>query len=71
MPEFVKGLTNSWKGSFAVLVAFLCIVADVDNAVNLFGGGVFLPEAKLVIRYYLLILQGWLNPRYEELLEKF
>jgi hypothetical protein len=46
-------------------------VNDVDYAVHLFGGGVFLPEAKLVIRYYLLGLQCWLNPRYEVFLELF
>jgi hypothetical protein len=71
VPDFVKRLTNVLKGSHAVLVAFLCVVNDVDYAVNLFGGGVFLPEAKLVIRYYLLVLQFWLNPRYEKFLEYF
>jgi hypothetical protein len=69
MPDFVKSLANVQKCGRAVLVAFLCVVNDVDYTVNLFGSGVFLPEAKLMIRYYLLVLQCWLNPCYVEFLE--
>ena len=56
MPDFVKSLANVQKCGHAVLVAFLCVVNDVDYTVNLYGSGVFLPEAKLMIRYYLFVL---------------
>jgi hypothetical protein len=38
------------------LVFFLCVVDDVDDAVDLFSGGVLLPESKLMIGYYVLLL---------------
>ena len=69
MPDFVKGLANVQKCGRTVLVAFLCFVNDVDYKVNFFSSGVFLPEAKLMIRYYLFVLQCWLDPCYEEFLE--
>jgi hypothetical protein len=43
----------------------------LDYAVDLFGGGVLLPKAELVIRYYTLFLQSWFDPCYEEFLEYF
>jgi len=69
VPDFVESLANVQKCGRAVLVAFLWVVNDVDYSVNLFRSGVFLPEAKLMIRCYLLVLQCWLDPCYEEFLE--
>jgi hypothetical protein len=46
-------------------------VYDVDDMVDLFSGGVLLPEAKLMIGYYALFQQGWVDPLLRGVSQKF
>jgi hypothetical protein len=51
MPDFIKGLGDIKEGCGAVGFVFKGLVDSVDDAMCLFSGGVFLPEAKLIGRY--------------------
>jgi hypothetical protein len=51
MPDFVKGLRDTKGCSGAVCLVFEGFVNPVNDAMHLFDGRVFPPEAELVSRY--------------------
>jgi hypothetical protein len=51
MPYFIKGFGDIKEGSGAVGFVFKGFIYSVIDAMCLFSGGVFLPEAELMGRY--------------------
>jgi hypothetical protein len=55
MPDFIKGLGDIMEGCGAVGFVFNGFIDSEDDAMCLFSGGVSLPEAELMGRYYAIV----------------
>lgn len=64
MPHFVESLADVKECSRAVFMILQCFGYCVSDTVDLFNGGVFLSETKLVIRYSPFV--EWLKSSQEE-----